>query len=467
MSCKIKPIHFAASKFTVIDEFEGEKGFFLKGFLINNKMNANGWMVTNQANINNGEDFIGKPDIEFLKDGKRDHTVGDTLEESLKLQEPFRKGTIIKVIDVDGKGTKLEAVSKITDPKTIKNIKVGDVLYYSPAIFPRSMADVEIISTGDNSHMHIIHGYHALHRALVDDPAFGKGDAKITQTCVGSPEECSVKLAQLKAGIGDDEVNPLREIKLIDVKKCSKTGALTFELESSEFGNKVEEILSTINEPTEKDLVDTFSKARKYLEANNSHIGIQNTKIKNLATEEEREQKIAKLTAQVDELMKDKSEAKKAAEEKEKEAKKGNEDTEKKDGNDEEKKDAKKGKKGNEEETKKNLTAEEEKKKEKEMSARIASDVAKKLPLVEKFVAAKTLVASLDEKAQTELREKMLKASLDDVKRDWENIEPFAASLQFEKEQTKPQSKYNYGGHVASNNLDDKSTEDLLAEMTV
>ena len=393
MSCTIKPIHFAASKFTVIDEFEGKKGFFLKGFLINNKMNANGWMVTNQANINNGTDFVGKPDIEFIKDGNRDHTVGDTLEESLKLQEPFRKGTILKVIDVDGKGTKLEAISEITDPKTIKNIKIGDVLYYSPAIFPRSMADVEIISTGNNSHMHIIHGYHALHRALVDNPAFGKGDAKILQTCEGSPESCSVKLAQLKAGIGDDEINPLREIKLIDVKKCSKTGALTFELESSEFGNKVTEILSTIQEPTDKDLVDAFTKAR--LDVNNSHIGIQNTKDK-LADEKEREKEIAKLTAQVDELMKDKSEAKKAAEEKEKDAKKGNEDPEKKDskkGNeDPEKKDAKKG---NEDETKKNLTAEEEKKKEEEMTSRVAADVAEKLPLVEKFVAAKTLVASL------------------------------------------------------------------------
>lgn len=466
MSCKIQPIHFAASKFTVIDEFEGEKGFFLKGFLINNKMNANGWMVTNQANINNGKDFVGKPDIEFFKDGNRDHTVGDTLQESLRLQEPFRKGTIIKVIDVDGRGTKLEAISRITDTKTIKNIKVGDVLFYSPAIFPRSMADVEIISTGPDSHMHIIHGYHALHRALVDDPAFGKGDAKITQTCEGSPEECSVKLAQLKAGIGDDEINPLRQVKLVDVKKCSKTGALTFELEKSEFSNKVTEILSTVKDPTDKDLVDAFSKARKSIDENNSHIGTQNTKDKNLATEEEREKEIAKLTAQVDELVKDKAEAKKAAEEEKKkeEGKKGNEDdSEKKDGNEDEKK----GKKGNEEETKKNLTAEEEKKKEQDMTARIASEVAEKLPLVEKFVAAKTLVASLDEKAQTELREKMLKASLDDVKRDWENIEPFAASLQFEKDETKSQSKYNYGGHVASTNLDNKSTEELLTELTV
>ena len=465
MSCVIKPIHFAASKFTVIDEFEGEKGFFLRGFLINNKMNANGWMVTNQANINDGKDFVGKPDIEFLLDGKRDHTVGDTLQESLKLQEPFRKGTIIKVIDVDGKGTKLEAISKITDPKTIKNIKIGDVMYYSPAIFPRSMADVEIISTGDNSHMHIIHGYHALHRALVDDPAFGKGDAKISQTCEGSPDSCSVKLAQKNAGIGDDEINPLRQVKLIDVKKCSKTGAFTFELEKSEFSSKVTEILSKIKSPTDKDLVDAFSKAR--VDVNNSHIPTQNTNNKNLATEEEREKKIAKLTADVDELMKEKSEAKKAAEEKEKEdAKKGNEDTEKKDskkGNEDEKK--KDAKKGNEDETKKNLTAEEEKKKEEEMSARITSEVAKKIPLIEKFVAAKTLVASLDEKAQTELREKMFKSSLEDVQRDWDNIEPFAASLQFEKEQT-TQSKYNYGGYAASTDLDNKSTEELLAEMS-
>ena len=455
MPCKLQPVLFAASKFTVLTEFEGKKGFFLRGFLINNKMNANGWSVTNNANVLDGKTFLSMPDIEFFNaDRKRDHTVGDTFDESVRLQEPFRKGTILKIIDVDGKGTLLDAVSEITDIETTKNIKEGDVLYYSPAIFPRSLADIEIIPTGPNTHMHIIHRYQGLHRALVDDPAFGKTDAKIGPLCDGTSGECMVKLAQLKAGIGDDEVNPIKQEKIIDVKKCSVTGNLIFELSDT---------------ATEQDLTNAFSQAKKKLQSKgtvNSYKQEKNNSIKKLATEEEREKEIAKLSAQVDELVKDKEEAAKkakiaAAEEEEKkkeEGKKGKKGAED-EITEEEKKEGKKGKKGQEEEMKD--------KKIEEQSARIAKlEDKEKSEIIEKYIAAKLQLPGFDE-AQTEsLKTEMMKASLETVQNKWTEIEQFAGALNFEKsDKTESQSKYGYGMGAQTASSNTKSTEELLSEL--
>ena len=231
-SCKLNsPVFLASSE---IKFKETEDGFFLESFLISNKMNQNGWMVTAEANRLDGQDFVGKPDIVFFKDGKRDHTTADTYEESLKVQEPFRKGTMQKVMG-DDTGIELTTVSKIEDEETIAKIKSKEIQFVSPAVFPRSLEDVEIIQTGPDSHIHVLHRYRALHRAFVDEPAYGKTDAQIGDTCEGNGKECFLKLQQKQAaaGIGDQEVEPLRERKIINVKKCPTTGNTIVEFENT------------------------------------------------------------------------------------------------------------------------------------------------------------------------------------------------------------------------------------------
>ena len=138
---------------------------------------------------------------------------------------------------------------------------------------------------------------------------------------------------------------------------------------------------------------------------------------------------------------------------------------------------AKKAKKGNEditEEKKKELEAkkaqEEDEKKEKEMSAKIAAEVAEKLPLIEKFVAAKTQVSGLDETAQQKLRTEMLSASLDEVKKQWSTVEPFVAAIPMnQKQNDNAQSNIGYFPQpnqfvASSSNLDEMSTEELMKE---
>ena len=131
--CKLeKPIFIAASKFTFK---ETDEGFFIETFLISNRINANGWMITADANKQDGKTFEGRPDIVFFNEKKqRDHTVGDTLESSLKVQEPFRKGTMLKVLGTDT-GKKLTSVDKIDDKDTIGKIKSRS-LFCSSKITP-------------------------------------------------------------------------------------------------------------------------------------------------------------------------------------------------------------------------------------------------------------------------------------------------------------------------------------------
>ena len=482
MQCKLmQPIFIAA---TEIKFKETDEGFFVEGFVISDKINQNGWMVTREANQIDGHTFEGKPDIVFFKDGRLDHTTGPTYEESIKAQEPFRKGTMKKIVGTDT-GVRLIAISKILDPKIADKIRRKEIKWTSPAVFPRSLEDVEIVPTGPNSHIHILHRYRALHRAFVDEPAYGKGETQLGLTCDGNSKECMVKLEQMKAGIGDDEVGPLRTIPLV-VKKCSETGNLIIEYKSSGLTDCVSQILSEKlgpgETPNDQDLAIAFSECRERQakKANSSQIAKKDGK-KRMANEEETEKKINQLQSQMDEIKDDVKKALKAqteTEEEKEKARKAQEEEDKKNGKTgiEQIPDprGKKGKHGQENETEEEKKAriaqeeDEEKKaqeeKEKDMTARIASELSVKIPLVEKYVAAKTAQKSLDAKASTELRETMLKASVDDIKAKLDDIQSFVGIVEKPSE-----SKIGYYGSTdyTASELDGKSTEELLQQAEI
>ncbi|MEE8383907.1 MAG: hypothetical protein V3R39_03075, partial [Nitrosopumilus sp.] len=182
-NCKLQTLYFAATEFEVLDEFEGEKGTFIKSFLISNKLNLNDWEVTEEANRLDGPDFKGMPGIEFFNKGRRDHTVGKTYPEALRLQSPHAKAIIRKVLGTES-GEKLTQISRVFDEKIIKKLRNKEIKFVSPAIFPRSIDDVEVIERQDGSHIHRVHRYLPLHYAFVDEPAYGD-EAKITDICEG------------------------------------------------------------------------------------------------------------------------------------------------------------------------------------------------------------------------------------------------------------------------------------------
>jgi len=318
-NCKLQALYFAATEFEVLDEFEGEQGTFIKSFLINSKLNLNDWEVTEEANRLDGPDFKGMPGIEFFNKGRRDHTVGNTYAQALHLQTPHAKAIIRKVLGTET-GEKLTQISRVFDEEIIKKLRNHEIKFVSPAIFPRSIDDVEVIERPEGGHIHRVHRYLPLHYAFVDEPAYGTDDAKITDICDGP--DCLIKLEKAATeGIGQDDIDPLRTIPIIRVSKCSKTGKINVtvagddklsELVSECLSKKLEEG----EEPTDQELAICFSEAKEMLKSINSQIAESKKVDKKMGNEDittdEKKKLEARLSAIEDEREEEKEVAKKA-----------------------------------------------------------------------------------------------------------------------------------------------------------
>lgn len=477
-NCKLQALYFAATEFEVLDEFEGEKGFFIKSFLINNKLNLNDWEVTEEANRLDGPEFKGMPGIEFFNKGRRDHTVGSTYTEALRLQSPHAKGIIRKVLGTET-GEKLTQISRIFDEEMIVKIKKarkeGKKMFVSPAIFPRSIDDVEIIVRPEGGHIHRVHRYLPLHYAFVDEPAYG-GDAAITDICEGA--DCLIKLAKTATdGIGQDEINPLRTIPIIRVSKCSKTGKINVSVAGDdELSKLVSECLSNKlgegEEPTDQELAICFSEAKEKLKSNTSKIQQSKKHSKKMGTEditrEEKEKLDARLAALEDDKEKRDEEAKKAKQKKAVETEDNHEEdmletaAEDDDLTDKEKEQArKKAKKA------KKAIDEKETEKEKEQTAKIAAlTKIANTPIVDQYLAARKMIGDDEEKLQL-TKTAMLKASVEDNQAKLDEIQPFLAQLQFntEAEQKSATTKFPYGMGSPQLSGSTKSAEEMYEEL--
>lgn len=478
-NCKLQALYFAATEFEVLDEFEGESGTFIKSFLINSKLNLKDWEVTAEANRLDGPEFKGMPGIEFFIKGRRDHTVGSTYAEALKLQSPHAKAIIRKVLGTET-GEKLTQISRVFDEEIIKKLRNKEIKFVSPAIFPRSIDDVEIIERPDGTHIHKVHRYLPLHYAFVDEPAYG-GDAAITDICEG--EDCLIKLEKASAtttitdGISQDDIDSLRTIPIIRVSKCSKTGKINVSVAGDDGLSKlVSECLSKKlgegEEPTDQQLAICFSEARKKQKSNTSKIQESKKHSKKLdnedITKEEKEKLDARLTALEDNDKKRDEESKKAKQKKANETEDNHESdmletaAEEEDLTDKEKKEgkkSKKAKKGNEEETKK----------EKEQTAKIAAlTKIANTPIVDQYLAARKMIGDDEDKLES-TKTAMLKASVEDNQAKLDEIKPFLAQLQFntEAEQKTATTKFPYGvgSGPLTGSINTKSAEEMYEEL--
>jgi len=463
-NCKLQTLYFAATKFEVLDEFEGEQGTFIKSFLISNKLNLNDWEVTAEANREDGQDFIGKPGIEFFKEGRRDHTVGNTYNNALNLQEPFRKATIRKVLGTET-GEKLSQVSRVFDEDIIAKIRSKEIEFVSPAIFPRSVDDVKIIERPDGTHIHRVLRYRALHYAFVNQPAFG-GEARIEEICEGP--ECLLKLSK-----ASKDIPPI-----IRVAKCAKTGNTTVQISGeTELSKKVSECLSQKltpgEEPTDQDIAICFSEARDDMKKSviNSQILKNNEENKKMAnvdlTEEKKkdfEARIAQLEDNDEKRDKEAKKAKKAVDDEETKKEKENTAAQDDDDNDKDKMDSKKSKKA------KKAVDEEETKKEKEMTSKIATLTARaNIPIIEEYIAARKMIGDDEDKLEL-TRTAMLKASVEENESKLDEIKPFIAHLNFNNQANQESAKtvthpYGMGGDQFSASTSTKSAEEMYEEL--
>jgi len=474
-NCKLQPLYFAATEFEVLDEFEGESGTFIKSFLINNKLNLNDWEVTAEANRIDGPEFKGMPGIEFFNKGRRDHTVGNTYADALRLQSPHAKAIIRKVLGTET-GEKLTQISRVFDEEIIKKLRNKEIKFVSPAIFPRSINDVEIIERPEGGHIHRVHRYLPLHYAFVDEPAYGR-DAEITDVCDGP--DCLLKLSKAATdGIGQDEIDPLRTIPIIRVSKCSKTGKINVAVSGDDkLSDLVSECLSNKlapgEEPTDQQLAICFSEAQEKLKAVNSQIAESKKIGKKMGTEditrEEKEKLDARLTALEDDnkkLREDAKKSKKAVETEdnhEEDMLEAVDDDMTEEEKQEAKKKARKGKKA------KKAVDEKETEKEKEQTAKIAmlTKIAN-TPIVNEYLTARKMIGDNDEQLET-LKTAMLSASVEDNQAKLDEIKPFLAQLQFNSEAESQKSavtKFPYGlGQTQLSGSSTKSAESMFEEL--
>ena len=490
-NCKLQALYFATTEFEVLDEFEGEQGTFIKSFLINNKLNLNDWEVTEEANRLDGPDFKGMPGIEFFNKGRRDHTVGNSYTQALHLQMPHEKAIIRKVLGTET-GEKLTQISRVFDKEIIKKIRNHEIKFVSPAIFPRSIDDVEVIQRPEGGHIHRVHRYLPLHYAFVDEPAYGTDDAKITDICDGP--DCLIKLEKASAniptdGIGQDEINPLRKIPIIRISKCNKTCQINVTVECHDDLSKlVSECLSKKlgegQEPTDQELAICFSEAREKLNGINSDIEQSKKHGKKMGnvdiTEDEKEKLEARLTALEDDKEEREEETAKKAKAKRAKAKRAaeTEDNHEEDMletavddddmTEEEKQEARrKAKKGKK--AKRAVDDDEESEKEKEQTAKIATlTKIVNMPIIDKYLAARKMIGDDDEKLEL-TKTAMLKASVEDNQTKLDEIQPFLAQISFntDAEQKSATTKFpmGLGSDSQFSGSSKKSAEEMFEEL--
>lgn len=354
----------ASSEIELLEEYNGEKGRFVKTFAINDKRNKNGWRSpweSTKRNIHTFLDDGGRPGIEYVScDGTvcdLDHTDGSTKEISIEVQEPFRKTTIIDYTLNEDSHTAY-FIHKVLSDETWQKLQKRELKFVSPSLWPKQ-GGIEIVGEMANG-LPMIDAYEwdGLHTAFVNNPAFGD-EAQVTALCEG--ENCHMKLLtakQLKAEtVGDDGLGPLRQIPIL-VRHKGKLRFVSVDKEVAEklYANFQKDI--AINEETLKQIIAEHEE-KKYPDSSFSacscsskhnmtlsateekelrdNLKSQEEKVKELeskikANEDEKKDLEAKLKAAEEKDPEEVKNAKKAIEEKDEEvktAKKAQEDTEK------------------------------------------------------------------------------------------------------------------------------------------
>ncbi len=187
-----------------LENYAGKSGFFLKKFLINDKLNLNKWGVTWDAIKKDVYNFIGRP---VVLTPKRDHP-------KVYEQETYRVGEIIDV----GLNELLHSawqVSQITDKKAEKLIRQRKVKFGSPTVLVYSPETVEKKNIGSNIEETWLHRFIPAHDGLIGDPAYGKMIDFIPAICDGDGPACALKLSEVSADVNSDNTDQLTIVPFV------------------------------------------------------------------------------------------------------------------------------------------------------------------------------------------------------------------------------------------------------------
>ncbi len=195
-------------EYELLDNYKGRDGKFIKGFLLNDKRNKNGWKVTWESILKYASDFINHPGIYYESGGEPDHTDGRTYKENMANQEDWRVVNIIDVMADESTHT-LNYVGEIIDDDFEKLWLDGEINMTSPAVWPEDMQQVGTMPSGRP--ILDVTRWRALHVAYINEPAYGE-DAFTLATCDGDGESCKVRLSAKASDVENKTADEIREL---------------------------------------------------------------------------------------------------------------------------------------------------------------------------------------------------------------------------------------------------------------
>lgn len=231
---------------TLLDEWKGRTGRFVKTFGIDDTRNENKWRSTWEGIKNNIKSAINRPGIAFEKcnaDGcGLDHVEAETFQSNIKKQEPYEKTKIIDFILNEEKRS-ADVIHEVFDDDFWEKLQKGLIRYVSPMIWPKN-GGAQVLGFDEQRELPIIdsHDWDWVHTAFLEEkPAFGTDKANVKLMCEGS--DCDVKLLSAKALEAEiaegnsDNLSHLQQIPLLIRHK----GSLVLASASSCVQNKIRE----------------------------------------------------------------------------------------------------------------------------------------------------------------------------------------------------------------------------------
>lgn len=167
----------------------------LRTFFINDKVNKNDWRASWEGLKEDAKELPGTPLV-----------LQEDLEHpNFSVQQYFDRGTIEDYI-IDEEKHQIIVIVRITDPTIIERIKSGELQYVSPAVIPRGSEYLKKVGGVD-----ILTRTLPVHLAIVENPAYGMEDAKMTHLCSGDGNECLHRLRIMTAATATKIYNSASE----------------------------------------------------------------------------------------------------------------------------------------------------------------------------------------------------------------------------------------------------------------
>lgn len=188
-------------KSSLLTEWKGKKGKFVRTFGIDTTRNKNQWRVTWDSIVKNIGTAIGLPGIEFMHceaDGcDLDHVEAESFEGLIEKQKPYKRATTIDYV-LDEVNQSADTIDEVHDDEFWEKLNSGEIKYVSPLIWPYT-GGYEVLGLDPESGNKIIDAWdwHWVHKAyLTKDPAFGEEKANIKAMCEG--DNCQIQMLSAK-----------------------------------------------------------------------------------------------------------------------------------------------------------------------------------------------------------------------------------------------------------------------------